>query len=165
MTPLAIHPTAAPADHFALTSVWHIDAPRLRVWQALREAEQWPRWWPYVLGVDEQIVGDAQGVGAINRFLWKGRVPYRFHLTLRVTEVVEARLLRAVATGDLHGEGCWTLDDDGAGTRATYVWRVRLERAWMRRLATLLRPLFTWNHNAVMAAGERGLRAYLRAHS
>jgi hypothetical protein len=31
----------------------------------------------------------------------------------------------------------------------------------MRTLLPILRPAFAWNHNAVMTAGESGLRRYL----
>jgi trehalose 6-phosphate synthase len=33
----------------------------------------------------------------------------------------------------------------------------RVNRLFARKLAPLLRPVFAWNHNAVMAAGETGL--------
>jgi hypothetical protein len=43
----------------------------------------------------------------------------------------------------------------------TYVWRVQLRQRWMRLLAPLLAPVFRWNHDAVMRAGEAGLRRHL----
>jgi hypothetical protein len=32
----------------------------------------------------------------------------------------------------------------------------------MRVLSPLMAPVFRWNHNGVMAAGEQGLRRYLQ---
>lgn len=46
-------------------------------------------------------------------------------------------------------------------TDVTYVWRVRLIKRWMRWLAPLLAPVFLWNHEGVMRAGEAGLRRHL----
>ena len=41
------------------------------------------------------------------------------------------------------------------------VWRVTLGARWMRWTAPLLAPLFRWNHNGVMRAGQQGLADYL----
>ena len=59
-------------------------------------------------------------------------------------------------------EGVWRLREGDGGTGVEYTWRVGLDKGWMRALAPLLRPVFAWNHNAVMAAGEDGLRRLLR---
>ena len=47
----------------------------------------------------------------------------------------------------------------------TYYWDVETTRRWMNRLARPLRWLFAWNHNWVMAQGERGLADWLRRGS
>ena len=54
---------------------------------------------------------------------------------------LERELIRASASGDLQGEGLWELGDTPEGTLARYTWRVTLDKAWMRALAPLLRPL------------------------
>jgi len=38
-----------------------------------------------------------------------------------------------------------------------YDWCVRTNRAWMNALAPLLRPVFQWNHDAVMREGGAAL--------
>ncbi len=149
-------------DHFDLLSSWRIAAPVAQVWQALREPERWPSWWPYVLALSELDAGATTGVGARHLVTWTSRLPYSIKLTTTVTEVVEASRIEIAASGDLIGAGTWSLQP--AGDRLTvveYRWRVRLDKPWMRWLAPLLRPAFAWNHHAVMAAGERGLRRYL----
>ena len=149
---------------FELVSDWRLAAPRDRVWSALKAPCEWPRWWPDVARVEELDRGDAQGIGARHRFHWTSRLPYAIDLEMRTVEIEPRARIRAVASGDLHGEGLGELADDGAGTRARYTWRVALDKPWMRALAPLLRPAFVWNHGAVMAAGERGLRREL-AHA
>jgi len=52
---------------YALVTEWHLDAPIERVWQAIYDVAAWPRWWPYVLSVEELEPGDASGVGAVRR--------------------------------------------------------------------------------------------------
>jgi len=148
-------------NEFVLVSNWRIDAPAARVWTALNDPTGWPQWWPYVAAVDKLAAGDADGVGARYRFHWTSRLRYSIRIDTHVVEVAREQLIRASASGDLDGEGTWRLSADGDGTAVEYTWRVALNRAWMRLFAPLLRPAFTWNHNAVMAAGERGLRRYL----
>jgi len=155
--------TAISAREFVLVSHWHLDAPIRRVWDALHEPTDWPRWWPFVAAVEKLQGGDTDGVGARYRFHWTSRLPYSIRLVTQVLEVTKPRAIRASAAGDLEGEGTWRLAERDGGTDVEYTWRVNLDRAWMRLFAPLMRPVFTWNHNAVMTAGESGLRRYLRA--
>ena len=150
---------------FVLLSRWRIDAPIQSVWNALHDPTGWPTWWPYVASVEKIDSGDPDGIGARYRFHWTSRLPYSIRIDTHVVEVAKPRTIRAAASGDLHGEGTWRLQEDGAATLVEYTWRVSLDRAWMRLFAPLLRPAFTWNHNAVMAAGEQGLQRYLAASS
>ncbi len=153
------------SDAFELLSQWRLPVERARVWRALREPSEWPRWWRYVAAVDELDRGGAGGVGARHRFHWTSRLPYSIDLVMRTLEMREPELIRARAEGDLEGEGCWRLCEAPGGTLAEYTWRVALGKSWMRVLAPLLRPVFRWNHDAVMAAGESGLRRYLAGES
>jgi hypothetical protein len=66
-----------------------------------------------------------------------------------------------LATGELRGVGRWSLRATQDGVRVRYDWRVTPAKAWMRRLAPLLAPLFAWNHDQVMAEGARGLARHL----
>jgi len=158
------YPAPMGATHsFLLVSDWRLAAPRAAVWRALHEPQAWPRWWRYVKRVDELERGDGNGIGARHRVHWTSRLPYAIHLETRVAEVREPDYIRVEASGDLDGEGVWRLADAERGTGVEYTWRVRLDKPWMRALAPLLRPAFAWNHNAVMTAGEAGLRRLLGA--
>lgn len=149
------------ASEFRLVSDWRIDAPRERAWAALKAPTEWPGWWCYVASVEELDRGYSNGVGARHRFHWTSRLPYAIDIDMHTVEMRERELIRAEAKGDLQGEGLWELSDTPTGTLARYTWRVTLDKAWMRALAPLLRPVFAWNHHAVMAAGERGLQRVL----
>lgn len=146
---------------FVLVSNWRIDAPRDVVWEALKHPADWPTWWPFVRAVDEIDKGDDAGVGARYRFHWASRLPYSIRLLTTVTEIRKPDVISARAEGDLRGLGTWRLRDGDGATDVEYTWSVDLDRAWMRAFLPLLRPAFAWNHNAVMAAGESGLRRYL----
>jgi uncharacterized protein YndB with AHSA1/START domain len=146
---------------YALVSEWHLDASIGRVWQALFDVDSWPKWWPYVRAVQLVKAGDPAGIGAVRRYTWGSRLPYTLSFEMRSTVVQAPHLLEGEATGELTGNGRWTLKETGATTRVRYDWTVVTTREWMNVLAPLLAPVFRWNHGQVMAAGGQGLARYL----
>ena len=147
--------------HFDLISHWRIAAPVDRVWSALTDPDSWPTWWPCVRTVTTLRAGDATGVGSVRRMRWSTRLPYEIDIELEAVEVRRHERLRGRARGPLRGEGLWLLRADANRTDVTYVWRVELVKPWMRWLAPVLAPVFRWNHDAVMRAGEAGLTRHL----
>lgn len=154
---------AGPAVDYAFTTNWHVSAPIQAVWEAIYESDRWPSWWPYVAAVEEIATGDATGVGAVRRYTWTTRLPYRFVFESQVTKVDAPHVLEAHVSGELAGTGQWTLTPNSAGTHVRYEWNVSTTRAWMNAIAPLARPLFAWNHDVVMHAGAQGLSRLLGA--
>jgi uncharacterized protein YndB with AHSA1/START domain len=150
----------APAQ-FELTSHWHIPASIDRVWAALIQSQDWPKWWPYVREVITVKEGTPDGLGSVQRIRWATRLPYEVMFDVEVVEVIRLRKLRGVARGELQGQGTWLLERDGTATQVTYLWQVDLGKAWMRWSAPLLAPVFRWNHNGLMESGEKGLTRHL----
>jgi uncharacterized protein YndB with AHSA1/START domain len=134
-------------SEFSLITHWHLDAPIDRVWGAIRAVEQWPQWWRYVHEVDELTPGDAGGIGALRRYTWSSRLPYRLSFEMRVTRVEKRSSLEGVAEGDLRGSGRWHLTPEGDTTHVRYDWTVITTKPWMNVLGPLLQPAFRWNHN------------------
>jgi uncharacterized protein YndB with AHSA1/START domain len=155
--PVAI-PLKGGATRFALTSRWTLDAPPAAVWRLLTEVDRWPGWWPYVRRVERRHTAPTSPVGDVLRIAWGSALGYGLKLELETIAAERERLLEARTVGDLRGAGRWTLEAaEGGATRLVYVWQVELHRPWMRALAGLLRPVFAWNHFAVMRAGARGM--------
>ncbi len=152
---------ASAIRQFALTTRWHLDAPVERVWEALSKPQEWPRWWRYVRAVEEIDGGDADGIGALRRYTWTSRLPYRIRFAMRTTALRRPHLMEGSASGDLEGHGRWELEPEGATTRVRYDWTVALDKAWMRAFAPVLAPVFAWNHDQVMRAGGSGLARHL----
>ena len=150
-----------PAAHFDLVSQWRVHAPVERVWAALSDPAGWPGWWPFVQQVRTLREGGPDGVGSVRRIDWSTRLPYRIVIEVEAVESVRHQRLRGRSRGQLDGEGLWLLRAEDGYTDVTYVWRVRLVKRWMRWLAPLLAPVFRWNHDGVMRAGEAGLRKVL----
>jgi uncharacterized protein YndB with AHSA1/START domain len=146
-----------PTTHFHLTTHWTLDAPLAAVWAAISRPEEWPSWWRAVEKVELIVPGDAEGVGAYRRFTWRTALPYSIAFNMRTTRVEKPYLIEGRADGELSGLGRWTLTPAGNGTQVRYDWIVEVTKPWMRALAPLLRPVFAWNHNKVMAWGYEGL--------
>ena len=148
-------------NKYLLVSHWQFAAPIDCIWDAIYAVEAWPKWWKYVLAVEELERGDTVGVGAVRRYTWGSRLPYRLSFVMRSTVVQPPHILQGVAQGELNGLGRWTLSEEGVTTHAQYDWQVSTSRAWMNALAPVLTPVFRWNHDEVMAEGARGLARYL----
>ncbi|WP_163557977.1 SRPBCC family protein [Halomonas sp. NO4] len=142
---------------YALTTLWYLEAPIARVFDALGEAPQWPAWWPSLLAVEERAAGAVDGTGRVYRYTWQSRLGYRLRFDIRVTRVVTPRLIEGEASGDVCGAGCWRLSEQRGVTRVRHEWQVHTTRPWMNLAAPLARPLFVWSHHAVMRDGAQGL--------
>jgi uncharacterized protein YndB with AHSA1/START domain len=148
------------SDYIFITQ-WWFDAPIERVWDAIRDSEKWPEWWRSVVSVEKIRPGDADGVGDVRRYTWRGRLPYELTFDMKTTRVEELHRIEGTASGELEGRGIWRLASEESGTSVRYDWNVRATKRWMRLLAPVARPIFAWNHDKVMADGERGLRKLL----
>ncbi|MCL4182584.1 MAG: SRPBCC family protein [Burkholderiaceae bacterium] len=148
---------------YRLCTTWRIEAPIEDVYLTIRDAGQWPCWWHGVERVLELEPGDASGVGRLQHYTWKGVLPYRLSFHLRVTRVEPQQILEGTASGELEGRGCWRFACEHPVTVVRHEWHVRTTRRWMNLLAPAARPLFEWNHAAVMQRGARGLARVLGA--
>lgn len=148
------------ADYRFLTT-WVVDAPIERVWAVLYAIERWPEWWTGVERVTKLFRGEEDGVGTIYRHVWRSKIPYAVQFDITVTEVRRPNLIAASAEGGLEGTGVFRLFEAPLGTAITYDWRVRTTKAWINAAALFARPIFAWNHHAVMKQGGTGLARVL----
>ena len=144
-------------------TVWRLRAPIHEVWRALIESEKWPQWWRGVVSVQTLSAPDAHGIGGRQRFVWRSKLPYSLAFEMQTTRIEEPALIEGTSTGELEGTGTWHLSESDGVTLVRYTWRVRTTKAWMNLLAPLMRPIFAWNHDWVMARGAEGLAQLLNA--
>lgn len=148
---------------YRLTTVWRIEAPVQRVYEAICRPARWPSWWWGVKDVVELEPGDDLGVGSLQRYTWKGLFPYALTFNIRVVRVKPLAALEGVANGDFEGTGRWHFSQEGSTTTVRYEWQVRTTKRWMNLLAPIASPLFKWNHNLIMREGGKGLARLLNA--
>jgi uncharacterized protein YndB with AHSA1/START domain len=148
---------------YSFLTTWILDAPRDAVWDAIYGIERWPDWWRGVKSVEKLESGsDNGGVGALYRHEWRSVIPYPVRFETRITRVERPHLIEADADGELEGTGRWRFFE-GRETGVTYEWNVRTTRSWMNLVGPVARPVFRWNHNAVMHQGGQGLANLLGA--
>ncbi len=148
---------------YRFLTVWRIEAPLIRVCHAIEHSLDWPRWWPGVERVEELAPGNADGIGSVRRYVWKGRLPYRLQFDVKVIRSQPLALVEGQASGDVDGLGRWTFTSEGSATVACYEWQVRPTKLWMQLMTPLARPLFRWNHDILMRQGAEGLARLLGA--
>jgi hypothetical protein len=151
------------SDGYRFVTRWRLDGARCEdVSDVLEDTDRISRWWPSVYRECTVLErGGEHGLGRRVAVTTKGFLPYLIRWEFTVVEQHYPNGSRIVASGDLDGEGRWTLLQDGADTAVTYEWTVNANHAFIRRFSWLLRPLFAANHNWTMAQGLRGLRAEL----
>lgn len=144
-------------NHYRFLSVWALPMTPDRVYAALEQAEEYPRWWPQVRAVDR--VDDTSAVITVRSLL-----PYDVAFTARETRHDPAAgVLEAAMSGDIEGWARWTVIPGASGCHARYDQVVEVNKPSLRRFAVPGRPVFRANHRLMMRAGRRGLVAYLEA--
>ncbi len=148
---------------YSFLSVWELEASIEEVWEVIRQADGYSEWWSYIAESSQLEPGDADGIGALSRSVWRSALPYGFVIDTQAVRVERPHLLELAASGGLVGTGRWELSSDGPITRVDYHWNVRTTAKWMDVVAPLARPAFAWNHGIIMRSGGEGLAQRLNA--
>ncbi|HEY8227152.1 MAG TPA: SRPBCC family protein [Pyrinomonadaceae bacterium] len=147
--------------HYEFLTVWKVRSPQQNVWDLIFHSDQWPTWWRGVEKVEKIRDGDPNHVGAIYRYTWKSKLPYRLIFDMETTRVEPNSVIEGRAIGELQGIGRWSLSEENGITTARYDWKVETTKPWMNLLAPVARPFFSWNHDVVMGWGGEGLARQL----
>jgi hypothetical protein len=142
---------------YSFVTLWRFRSPLEPVWESIYRSEEWPAWWRGVERVERVEEGDDRGVGALQLYTWRSKLPYRLAFRMRLTRVEPLALIEGEAVGELTGRGRWRFTREGDVTRVQYDWNVSTTKPWMNLLAPLARPVFKWNHDVVMNWGGDGL--------
>lgn len=146
---------------YSFVTHWRFDAPIAAVWHELDDAASYPQWWPSIVAYQD-LTPAIHGLGARAERVVRGRLPYDLRYTTTVTCYDPPREIAYDSIGDLKGSGRFVLHEEHDQTQVVFYWNVSTAGFWLNLLAPLLKPLFAWNHNWVMAQGERGLADRLR---
>jgi hypothetical protein len=150
------------AAEYVFVDEWDVDAPHEAVFEALADARTYPTWWTPIY---REV--DADGpprVGCASRQKFKAKLPYSLSTVSTIVRLDAPREFEVEVVGDLRGHGIWTLSRTDSKVHVRFDWRVHADRALLRRLTPLLRPLFRWNHSVAIRRAMAGLEPYARTH-
>ena len=88
---------------YRFLTIWRIEAPIEAVCEAIYQSLIWPQWWRNVERVEELAPGDAQGIGNVRRYSWRGRLPYRLTFDICVSHIDPLTAIDGIASGDVEG--------------------------------------------------------------
>lgn len=142
---------------YEFITIWKVQAPQQEVWDLIFNSERWPQWWRGVEEVKKLKDGDTNNVGAVMRYTWKSKLPYRLVFDMETTLVEPIKMIEGRAIGELQGKGRWTIAHDNGLSTVRYDWNVETTKGWMNLIEPIARPFFSWNHDVVMGWGGRGL--------
>ncbi|MBT2263872.1 SRPBCC family protein [Rhodococcus erythropolis] len=139
---------------FDFHSVWTLPASVDRAYDVLADAEKYSQWWPQIRRV--RTIDEHSGSMAI-----RSAVP----LTLlvfgrREVEDPIGRYLKVRLSGAMTGWSSWAVRSAGSGCTAEFRQQVAVSGA-LGLASKIAKPVFEWNHEAMMRGGHRGLTAYL----
>lgn len=155
---------------FRFSHAWQVPASPSRLFEVLRDAEHYDRWWPQVRRV--RAVDASSGLVEVRSVL-----PFTLRLHLvRVLVDPTSRHLRVAIHGDLEGWARWVIrpgdlhtDDDPGNHRsaagplsvADFTQEVVLAHPSLAHVAWVASPVLWLNHAWMMSSGRRGLVAHL----
>ncbi len=143
---------------YQFITIWEFEAPLGEVWHEIKQMDAWPSWWKYVAKVELLQPGDVDEINSIRRITWKTALPYTLTFDSELTGLERFKRMEGRAFGELKGKGIWTFSSENGKTTVQYDWLVNTTKTWMRLLAPIAKPIFTWNHDKVMKAGYIGLK-------
>lgn len=70
---------------YHLLTIWRINAPLTKVYNAIHDSLHWPDWWPGSEKVEAIADGKSDGTNSIRRYAWRGKPPYPVVFDVRAT--------------------------------------------------------------------------------
>ena len=99
---------------YEFVTIWRFKAPQEKVWDLIFHSENWPEWWRGVEKVERLKDGDANHIGAIHRYTWKSKLPYRLIFEMETTRVEPMLGDRGPRNRRTAGRGRWQFSHETA---------------------------------------------------
>jgi uncharacterized protein YndB with AHSA1/START domain len=148
------------AREYVFIDEWDVDAPQERVFEALADARTYPEWWQPIY---KEVESDGPPeVGRVSKQRFGAKLPYTLSTTSKIVRMDPPNSFEVDVDGDLRGHGVWTLTRRNGSVHIRFDWRVHADRALLRVLTPVLRPVFRWNHNEAIKAAMKNLEPYAR---
>lgn len=120
-----------------------------RLWEALTDTSQFPRWWPWLRRLD----GDGLVDGGRSECVVRAPVPYSLRFRVEVRALVPGRLVDTWVSGHLDGPARLEVGAHPDGATARLAWSMELRHPVLRQVARVGRPVMEWGHDWVVGTG------------
>jgi len=148
------------AGEYVFVDEWDVDAPQERVFDALADARTYPDWWTPIY---KEVRSDGPPeVGRASTQRFSAKLPYTLETVSTIDSMERPNAFEVDVVGDLRGHGAWTFEPRDGKVHVRFDWRVHADRALLRYLTPLLRPVFRWNHNEAIKSAMKNLEPYAR---
>jgi Polyketide cyclase / dehydrase and lipid transport len=128
----------------------------------MSDVHGYPGWWGDVW---VSTSGDAgpPAPGTQTQVVAHGYLPYKLRYEFECVAADTPHRIDSVLHGDFEGSASLTFEEVDGGTSVVLDFRPRVNKAGVRQLTPLLRPLFRSNHRWAMRRGQQRVVERLRA--
>jgi hypothetical protein len=133
---------------------YRFDVPRIELWQALTQVDQYRTWWSWL----RQFDGLAFAAGERWRCVVKPQLPYTLEFVIALDAVKAGESAGASLSGDIEGWAQLTLGDDGGGSRLRLQSDLTARSGWARAVGAIVPPIARRGHDWVLDNGIRQFR-------
>ena len=120
-------------------------------------------WWRNVpLRIEEIKPADANGLNQIVKIEMRTPLFYALRWKLKGIEARRPYCFAGESSGDLSGRGTWTFKETNGLIHIAFDWEVFFEKPLLQAFSSVLKPVFTWNHNWVMKKWEESFKTEFR---
>ncbi len=138
---------------------WSVEGNIEAVYELIRRPEEYPRWWRARCFIVREIApAAADGSARVVAIELRGALPYTLRWKLTGISERPPFEMRARAEGDLEGEGIWKLEAQNGKVLVTFDWKVKFNHPFLKYFAWILSPVFSANHDWVMARAAEGMQ-------
>lgn len=139
---------------FRFDRSWSFPISPDALWAVFERTDAYQDWWSWLREFD----ADGLRPGTTARCKIQSPLPYALRCTIRIDEIRAPELVVATIGGDLRGPARLEIVGTGDGSTARLVWALSLGSPLLAGLARAGRPMMTWAHDVVVAAGVEQFR-------
>jgi uncharacterized protein YndB with AHSA1/START domain len=142
------------APEYRFLDEWLVPHPVEAVYDLMADVHGYPEWWGDVW-VSTNGHSGPPSPGSRTQVVAHGYLPYRLRYEFECVAVDPPRRIDSILHGDFEGSASLAFEAADGGTRVVLDFRPRVNKAGVRQLTPLLRPIFRSNHAWAMRRGEQ----------
>ena len=153
---------AVAAPEYRFLDEWLVPHPIEAVYELMADVHGYPAWWGDVWVSTTGHAGPPSP-GSRTQVVAHGYLPYRLRYEFECVAVDPPHRVDSVLHGDFEGSASLLFEATDGGTRVVLDFRPRVNKAGVRQLTPVLRPVFRSNHAWAMRRGQKRIAERLES--